>query len=295
MIKIESCPVCEQASFSKVFKAQYFRGKAEEFQIQECNNCKLWFTSPRPSNDELGAYYESEDYVSHTDKKESIIDKVYHVVRNYAVRSKVGLVNKYASRGRLLDYGAGTGFFLGAAKKSGWQVNGVEPSEVARQNAKAVNGVELHSPETFDWTAAQNQYDCITLWHVMEHLPNLKQDLANFAGALKTDGVMFIAVPNHESYDAQVYGKDWAALDVPLHLYHFKKRNVKLLAEEFGFDMEDIINMPFDSFYVSMLSEKNKNGKNNYFRAISNGIRSNLKGRNNQNASSLIYVLRKRK
>lgn len=293
-MQLNSCPICEESSFTNIFKATYFRGEKEKFQIQECDSCNLWFTNPRPSDEEIGAYYESEDYVSHTDKKESLVDKVYHIVRGFAVKKKVALVNKYAQSGRLLDYGAGTGFFLSKAKDSNWNVMGLEPSEVARENAKTTHGLDLNSPFGYNWKQIEGSLNCITLWHVMEHLTDLKGDFKNFTNSLQKGGNLIIAVPNHESHDADVYRNDWAALDVPLHLYHFAKSNVKDLADQFGFDLVTIKNMPFDAYYVSMLSEKNKNGKNNFLRAIWNGFRSNLKAKGKSNASSLIYVLKKR-
>lgn len=292
-MELKNCPICEGTNFSDVFKTSYFRGKPEDFLIQECSSCKLWFTNPRPSDAELGAYYESEDYVSHTDKKESFIDKIYHIVRSKAVKSKVALIDKYAKKGKLLDFGAGTGFFLNAAKNDGWEVFGAEPSEVARKNAKDVHGLDLMNPENLDWDSIKGELDCISLWHVLEHLTDLKGDFERFSNSLKFGGHLFVAVPNHESYDAMHYGNKWAALDVPLHLYHFKKDNLKMLAERFGFEMTEIKNMPFDSYYVSMLSEKIKNGKGNLVSAFSTGFRSNRKAKGKQNASSLIYIMKK--
>lgn len=290
---LKNCPICDGSSFSDVFKTSYFRGKAEDFLIQECKDCELWFTNPRPNDLELGAYYESEDYVSHTDKKETLIDKIYHIVRSRAVKSKVSLIGKFGSKGKLLDYGAGTGFFLNAAKTAGWEVSGAEPSDVARKNAKEVHGLDLMDPSNIDWEQKENSLDCISLWHVLEHLSDLKGDFQKFSRSLKKGGHLIIAVPNHESFDAEHYGNKWAALDVPLHLYHFKKDNLKMLAENFGFEMVDIKNMPFDSYYVSMLSEKIKTGKSNLLSAFITGFKSNQKAKGSQNASSLIYILKK--
>lgn len=293
-MQITSCPICEGKEFQDVFKANYFRGKDQLFQIQECSSCNLWITNPRPDDNELGAYYESEDYVSHTDKKETLVDKIYHKVRSVAVKGKLNLVNKFTEKkGTLLDYGAGTGFFLSEVKRNGWNVQGVEPSEEARKNAKSVHGLDLIAPDQFDWNKEES-IDCISMWHVLEHLSHLNDDLENFTRVLKKGGLLIIAVPNHESHDANVYKEDWAALDVPLHLYHFKKKNIKDIADKYGFDMLGIKNMPFDSFYVSMLSEKNRNGKINYPKAFLTGLSSNIKAAGNENASSLIYVLKKR-
>lgn len=294
MIKEQHCPICAGTSFKTVREAPYFRGKKETFKIQECQDCGLWFTSPRPENEELGKYYETEDYVSHTDKKESLIDRVYHIVRHIAVKGKVDLLSQTSQKGKLLDYGAGTGFFLKAAQQKGWTAEGVEPSAEARKQAMLQHQLELKSPEEYHWDNP-GHLDVITLWHVLEHLPDLKRHFANFYGVLKVGGKLIIAVPNHESYDAHKYGDQWAALDVPLHLYHFKKSNIQYLADHFNFKVKRIKNMPFDSFYVSMLSEKIAKGKINYVRAVWTGLISNLKAMRSKNASSLIYILEKQK
>lgn len=292
MIELKNCPVCGASSFRDVFKAPYFRGDNEMFQIQECTNCELWVTNPRPSDEDLGSYYDTPDYISHTNAKKGVIDYMYHWVREYSLKKKVALINHLVpDKGQLLDYGAGTGHFLNAAKKQGWQVSGVEPSSDARRVANDKNSLELTDPHEFVWE--KQMFDAITLWHVLEHLPDLRGHLSHFSAALKPGGVLVIAVPNHESDDAQKYGANWAALDVPLHLWHFKKRNIQDLSLQFDLNLEEVKNMPFDSFYVSMLSEKIEKGSANYPKAFSRGLKSNLKGKSDNNQSSLIYVLRK--
>lgn len=292
MIKVETCPVCGANSFYEVFKAPYFRGSGELFSIQECQQCKLWVTSPRPDDEELGSYYETGEYISHNDKKEGLIDHLYHAVRSVSVKRKLKLINRVNGRvGSLLDFGAGTGHFAYVAKNAGWTVKGIEPSEEARKVAKEANGLELVSPDEMPWI--NGEFDIITLWHVLEHLPNLGEHMKRFANSIRSGGALIIAVPNHESLDSNIYQSSWAALDVPLHLYHFKKKNIEQLAEAHGMVLENVKNMPFDSFYVSLLSEKIKNGKQSFGRAFFNGLRSNLKGKTGKNQSSLIYILRK--
>lgn len=292
MIKLKNCPVCGASSFKDVFKAPYFRGDNELFQIQECENCQLWVTNPRPGDEELGKYYDTPDYISHTDARKGLIDHMYHWVREYSLKKKVALINSLVpGKGDLLDYGAGTGHFLLAAQKQGWKVTGVEPSEDARSVAREKNGFDLKDPSALVWE--KNMCDVISLWHVLEHLPDLRGHLSHFSAALKPGGCLVIAVPNHESPDAKKYGENWAALDVPLHLWHFKKKNIAELSTQFGLELEKVKNMPFDSFYVSMLSEKIENGSTNYLKAFARGWSSNLKGKSDKNQSSLIYVLRK--
>ena len=292
MVEVKDCPGCGANSFNEVFKAPYFRGDGELFSIKECDACKFWLTSPRPADDELGSYYETGEYISHNDKKEGLVDQLYHAVRNISLKRKLALITKASgSIGALLDFGAGTGHFANVANIAGWKVTGVEPSAEARKVAKETNGLDLIGPEDMEWDAAL--YNVITLWHVLEHLPDLNGHLHKFENSLKPGGALIVAVPNHESLDSNIYKESWAALDVPLHLYHFKKQNIEQLGKKHGFILEVVKNMPFDSFYVSLLSEKVKNGKQNYVKAFINGIKSNLRGRSDKNQSSLIYILRK--
>lgn len=292
MIEVKSCPVCGASSFKEVFKAPYFRGDNELFAIQECNNCKFWITSPRPDDDELGKYYDSANYISHNNSSKSLMDKVYQVVRNYSLKKKVQLISRIDNGSKsLLDYGAGTGHFLLEAKKSGWNIEGVEISSDAREVAKKDNALSLNDPEQFNIEA--ERYSVITLWHVLEHLPNLNDHLESFFNGLQSGGKLVIAVPNHESSDSKHYGENWAALDVPLHLWHFKKSNIQALAKKHGFVFKEALNMPFDSFYVSLLSEKIGSSKGSPVKALSTGLKSNLKGKSDINMSSLIYILEK--
>ena len=291
MKTITECPICGGKGLHKVLEAPYFRGDQEMFGICECDTCQLWVTSPRPEDEDLGRYYETGEYISHNNKKEGITDVLYHWVRQYSLGKKLRLINRLVpGKGRLLDYGAGTGHFLAVAKKDGWQVQGVEPSPEAREVASEENSLKLQDPADFDWTDSLN---AITLWHVLEHLPGLQDHMSRFSNALAPGGCLVIAVPNHESADSRNYGPNWAALDVPLHLYHFKKSNIEDLANQHGLHLEEIKNMPFDSFYVSMLSEKIKHGKNRLPSAFWSGLMSNIKGSGEKNMSSLIYILRK--
>lgn len=291
MIEIKHCPICGSGEFNTVRNGYYFRGKRETFTVQECKHCKLWLTNPRPHEDDLGSYYDTEDYVSHTDGKRGALDLIYNAVRDYAVKSKLSLLSKYVSKGAILDYGAGTGVFLQKAKEQGWKTQGIEMSKLARTNA-ASRGLELKEPSYLK-EIPKNSLQAITLWHVLEHLDDPLVWTKRLASKLAPGGVLVYALPNHESWDSEIYNDDWAALDLPLHLFHFKKSNLKDLAEACNLSLDGVHNMPFDAFYVSMLSEKNKGGST--LTAFLNGMKSNLKGRASKNQSSLIYVLRKPK
>lgn len=291
MKEIKSCPVCGSKEKLRVRKGPYFRGKEEWFSISECQACGFWFTDPQPQGQELARYYESDDYVSHTDGGRSPIDLLYKMVRSLALRSKLALVYSYLGQtGALLDYGAGSGAFLALAKSKAWQVTGVEPSSVARDRA-ASKDLHLIDPAKRA-ELPEASFDAISLWHVLEHLPDLRESLNYLHSRLRQGGYLFLALPNHESEDAKHYEDSWAALDLPLHLWHFQKSDIQFLAGLHQFELKSVRNMPFDAFYVAILSEKIKGG--NLLSAIYHAALSNWKGRGKKrNMSSLIYVLRK--
>jgi 2-polyprenyl-3-methyl-5-hydroxy-6-metoxy-1,4-benzoquinol methylase len=261
----------------------------ETFELYYDQDLDLLITSPQPSPENLGRYYESNDYISHTDSKRSLFEKAYHFVKGIALKNKLNLINNCSSiKGNLLDIGAGTGDFLLAAKQNGWNTIGVEPSEKAKGIAIG-KGIQFSdSTEELE----SNSFDVITMWHVLEHVPNLEIQIKELKRLVKPNGTIIIAVPNFKSYDANYYGKFWAAFDVPIHFWHFSKTAIKLLFEKEDIKLEKVLPMKFDSFYVSLLSEKYKNGKMNYLKAIWIGLVSNWKAKRSSEYSSHIYVLK---
>jgi 2-polyprenyl-3-methyl-5-hydroxy-6-metoxy-1,4-benzoquinol methylase len=272
----------------------------ETFDLLKDDVLELLITSPKPK--ELEKYYESEDYISHTDSKKSVFDKVYQFVKNYTIKKKVKLIETLNSGNQkpktILDIGCGTGDFLLACKTNNWQIIGVEPNLKAQKitqtklknlSTKNENFKLYNSITELD---QNDQFDIITMWHVLEHVPNLEDYIIQLKKLLKLNGSLIIAVPNYKSYDAQHYEKFWAAYDVPRHLWHFSQTSIKLLFQEVTMKIVKTLPMKFDSFYVSLLSEKYKTGKSNIFKAIFVGWRSNLKAKRTKEYSSLIYVIK---
>ena len=267
----------------------------EEFELIYNSSYQLLETHPQPDLDKLESYYKSEDYISHTDAKRNILEIGYHFVRGIALKRKLNLINSFKlSNKRLLDVGCGTGDFLHMALNNNWEVTGIEPNTSARAiaNSKVNNAVYA---ETYLHKFENNSFDVITLWHVLEHLPNLETHINVLNKLLKPKGRLIIAVPNYKSFDAQYYKSYWAAYDVPRHLWHFSKESIQVLFNRVHMTIEYILPMKFDAFYVSILSEKYKTGKINYLRAFYIGLKSNLKAKRSGQFSSLIYVLKSTK
>ncbi len=249
----------------------------------------MLITFPQPKPSELGVFYESNDYISHTDSKKTLFEKAYQYVRNIAIKNKIKLINTHhENQGNLLDIGCGTGDFLVSAQANGWEVTGIEPSENAKKIATSKSINVFSNTKNIQ----QNRFDVITMWHVLEHIPNLEQQIAELKKLLKPDGTIFIAVPNYKSYDAKHYGRFWAAFDVPRHLWHFSKTSIKVLFEKHKMKIKKILPMYFDAFYVAMLSEKYKTGKMNLLNAFFIGVKSNYLAKKNHQYSSQIYVIK---
>ncbi len=265
-----------------------FSVSGESFSLLENKEYGILKTTPTPSFEQLPSYYESEDYISHTDGTRTLFEKIYQSVKVYAIQSKVQLISKFATKGALLDIGAGTGDFLVAAQKQGWHVLGLEPNTKARTIAA---GKGISFAENLEAIPDQS-YDVITMWHVLEHVPDLDYQLNQLKRICKPGGIIVIAVPNYKSYDAKYYREFWAAYDVPRHLWHFSATSIRKIFAEKNIELLKIKPMWFDSFYVSLLSEKYKNGKMNPIKAFCIGFASNVYGIFKKEFSSHIYILK---
>lgn len=282
-----------EISKNKLFlKVKDHSVSGESFELYHDENLDLLITYPKPDENSLPKYYESEDYISHTDGKRSLFEKAYHFVKNIALQKKLDLVNSLQNeKGKLLDIGAGTGDFLNVAQKNGWQTTGIEPSEKAKT-------IAMQKGVAFENDAANlenHSFDVITMWHVLEHVPNLENQIKELKRLLKPTGIILIAVPNFNSFDAKHYGTFWAAFDVPRHLWHFSKTAIQKLFAKEDLQLEKILPMKFDAFYVALLSEKYKTGKMNFISAFFTGLKSNLKAASSKEFSSHIYVIKNAK
>ena len=262
----------------------------ETFSILIDERAEMLVTTPRPDNTDLGKYYESEDYISHSNSNSSLFNRVYLLIRNYTIRKKLELLKSFNSEGKdLLDIGAGTGDFLLACKNDGWAIQGVEPNKKANMVAEDKTGIKISVEIT---EILNRKFDLITMWHVLEHVPDLNFYISNLKKLLKANGTLVIAVPNYKSFDAIYYKENWAAYDVPRHLWHFSQKAIKRLFKLERMKVVKIIPMVFDSFYVSLLSEKYKRGRSNLLKAFYIGLKSNYKAKSSGEFSSLIYVIK---
>ena len=290
MEKLSSCPACGETNLLPFLKAKDYTVSEETFEITRCDMCHLLFTNPRPNAIEAGPYYNSENYISHSDTQQGLINKLYHIVRNFTLKQKTRWIeNEKRGNLELLDIGCGNGHFLHACKKSGWKINGMDLDAVTALRAESMLGINIY-PSIKDIPKAE-KFDLISLWHVLEHVYELDEYFKFFASRIAEKGVLVLALPNAASFDAHYFKEYWAAYDVPRHIYHFEPNTITSLAKKYGFKLKSTRGQIFDSFYISLLSHQYKTGSKKIVSSFIIGLWSNISAYVSKgNYSSNLYI-----
>ena len=289
-----NCPVCNSDHINPLLTVKDHSVSKQDFVVWQCGNCSLRFTQDIPDEASIGRYYQSADYISHSNTNKGLVNKLYQGVRNYTLDQKANLIiSQTVKHGNILDLGAGIGAFLNTMKKKGWEISGIEPDAGARQQAKNLFNIDLNETNSLNGLP-EKSFDAITLWHVLEHVHQLHTYVEKLRSLLKPDGKLFVAVPNYKSVDSSIYKLYWAAYDVPRHLYHFTPKAINNLMAQHGLKVIAKKPMWFDSFYISLLSSQYKNGKTSWIGAAASGLRSNLKALLDKDyCSSITYIIEK--
>ncbi len=292
------CPVC-QTTTKYYFSCKDHLVSGKLFSIQKCPFCGFAFTENPPSPDEIGAYYQAEEYLSHATSRKGLIPLLYHLARKEMIRYKRKLIEKQSglTKGQLLDIGCGTGQFLHSLQEKGWQVLGIEPDPGAREYASRHFSLQVKNRQSLEELPEEGKkFDVITLWHSLEHIHDLKGTVQQIKKLLRPQGLLVVALPNRTSYDASLYGKDWAAWDVPRHLWHFSEYSAQKFFQDQGLVIKKIQSMPLDAFYISLLTHRNKKEPLALLKGIRTGIYGWWLSREKMEASSsLIYFMTARK
>jgi len=295
MVRHDKCPLCSSEKISLFLEtADHFLSK-EAFNLFRCASCGFVFTRDHPDEAGAGHYYESDEYLSHSETGKGLFNKIYGISRGIMLRRKISIIRKLSDvkNGKILDIGSGSGHFLAAMKKAGWDVSGIEINQKIREISASKFDLEILDPEQIT-TLQESSFDFITLWHVLEHFQDPFSYAREIKQLLKPGGICIVALPNRASYDAVHYGRFWAAYDVPRHLWHFTPDTFKTFSSDNGFELTGIKRLPLDVFYISVLSERYKGANLPFVAGILKGLWfSVLSIFNKERASSLIYLLKK--
>lgn len=287
-----NCNLCQETKYKTYLNPYHWRKTKQIFSVVECENCGHLYTKDAPSEDAIGAYYDSETYISHTDSNKSLFDKVYNGIKKYMLAKKYAWITRFVPRGTLIDYGAGSGAFVKYVADRGRKAIGLEIAEAGRKTAKELYGIELYEPNELK-NMDDESVSVFTMWHVLEHIYQPEKLIKEIHRVLDKNGVLVVAVPNPLSWDAKHYKEDWAAWDVPIHISHFKPSVIKNFMEKNEFHCIQTKGMPFDAFYISLVSNENKYGHKKPITGFINGLKSQLHGIKTGNYSSQVYIFRK--
>lgn len=287
------CPWCgsEKAQINLWLKDEFL--SKEDFHICECLNCGLSYTMPRPNKEKIGEYYKSEEYYSHQENKKGFIPRLYESVKKVNLKHKYNLATQGLNVGKMLDIGCGVGDFLHTAEEHGWTCTGVEPSEDAKAIAKTKTKANIINSEDME-KIPDASFDLITMWHVLEHVDDLKWQIEQLHRLTKTKGRIVIAVPNYKSYDGQYYKELWAAYDVPRHMSHFNKTVLSNIFKSKNLELVRTDKLIWDAYYISYMSEQYKQHKFPLLKGTFRGCISNCKARRTKEWSSMVYIFEKK-
>lgn len=257
----------------------------EEFRLTRDENGVLR-TSPKPKD--LARYYNFSEYISHQKKNKTLLKIIYDRVKKRMFHKKLKLLlGAKKNINSVLDFGCGTGDFIAYLNKKNIDAEGVEPTALAYNTAKERQLVVYKTINE-----CGEGFDVITLFHVLEHVDNYEKTLNQLLNKLNPNGMLLIAVPNYESYDAKYYKEKWAAWDVPRHLWHFNRDDIRKLGQRHNLELIKIKPMHWDAFYISMVSESYR--RQSKILGLYRGLLSNSFAFKTKEYSSNLFLFQKR-
>jgi ubiquinone/menaquinone biosynthesis C-methylase UbiE len=240
-VETSPCIACHSTSAQRLYSIE---GVSEE--LVECENCGLGSLFPMPDADRIQSFYPAEYYGEPTAKFEPLVEYGVRLGAKLRVESLVG---DLPSGSKVLDIGCGRGVMLRALLDLGHEAHGVEIAPEAASGADPRAQIRI-APELAKAGYAENSFDAVIMWHVLEHLPHPDQTLAEIRRILRPGGRLILAVPNFGSLQSQRTANDWFHLDLPRHLYHFTPETLQrlLACNEFHFESARHLAMLQNSF-----------------------------------------------
>jgi 2-polyprenyl-3-methyl-5-hydroxy-6-metoxy-1,4-benzoquinol methylase len=282
-MQLGTCPLCgeEKAELYAQAPDRFLPKSGQLYSLRRCVQCNMVYLNPRPREADSGRFYEHAEYLPFASlaPNRSLIARLYDLLRRANLSWKRRVVINFWQKtgdkeqraegggqrakghlplatGHLLDVGCGTGEFLAVMKAAGWQVEGLERDERAAAWAREHHQIHVVAGSVAQLAAVTQQYDVITLWHVLEHLYDPGQALEIIGQRLRENGVLLIAVPNIAGIDARLYKANWVALDAPRHLNHFSLDTLARLGSKHGLTLRWWRQLPLDAFFNAVMSEK---------------------------------------
>ena len=257
----------------------------ETFTIKKTPIKGLLQTHPPPPKNKIQQYYSTNKYISHDSTGSGPFYFLYRTIRRINFWFKYWLMNKKELFSKMLDFGSGDQYFIQQLQQRKHNVFGVDPLK-PNMSKQVYDSI-------FNESLDNKKFSCITAWHSLEHVYELENVIKRFCQILDENGIVIVAVPNYRSFDAKFYKSFWAAYDVPRHLWHFDKQSIIKVFYNNGFSFIKTTPLLFDSYYISLMSEKYKKSNFRIFNSIVVGTVSNIAAFFTKEYSSNIFVFKK--
>lgn len=242
-MKNDVCPLCGTNSINTLYSV-FGHELMKTFALRKCETCKVCYTSPFVSDEEMQRLYTDTYYKKDSSRLKYLLEDFVPLPRFQRRKN----VEKFMSGGKILDIGCGNGAFLNSFNREKWEVHGAELSEESASPAMG-KSIKVHVGDIRKLDLPEEYFDVITMWHVFEHIRDPKGLLKKIFRLLKKDGIMIIAVPNIGSVQAGIFSKNWYHLDVPRHLFHYSSASLKKLLNDNLFTIIQENHLVLKNFY----------------------------------------------
>ena len=289
------CPLCGGNDTSHFTDCTDHAVSNETYSLQRCGSCGLIFTIAPPDSQDKQTYSKLDQELNRADNPRKRLDRLYYYARILNIRRKIRLIERLTrvSSGKLLNYGAKSGYFSSRMTDRGWKVTSLEEYHEQRIFSLEMFHHRMMDIDEID-SLPPGSFDAVTLWHTLEHQEDPHTLIEKLIRLLKPNGLLFAAVPNTDSLDAAWYGSQWAAWDVPRHLLHFNTTSMIRFGLAHNLVLMHHERMPFEAFYIPMLSEKFKGNRHPIITGAVRGLKFWHKtNTDREKSSSIVYVFRK--
>lgn len=228
-----NCNLCDNNEY-KLFK------EIDGYRLVKCKWCGLVYLNPRPTQQEISEEYSAEYHIERLLRQEpKTEDKIEEEIKKNIGRAEE-IVKQFGNKGKLLDIGCSAGFFIACLKRYGWNVTGIDISEWASKFARERLGLKVFTGIVED-IQFNEKFDVITMYHVLEHLPDPVGTSKRVSEIITDNGVLIVKGPNLASFDRTWHGKNWRGYSDQTHLYYFTPKTYQMVLEKAGFSVQKMV------------------------------------------------------